>query len=359
MSGGSGNLAGDGIGSALDKSYATVGGGKSNWATGYYSTIPGGEFNSANGDYSFAAGNGATADHSGAFVWSDGSGSGSTAANQFLIQARGGVGIGTNAPAAQLHVRGNSWTTLVVEAATNDPALWMTSNASVVNSDWSMLMDVSDAKKLQWRYDNAAKLTMTTAGDVGIGTATPSAKLSVTGSVCATGFGACSDRRFKEHIEPVTGALATLAKIQGVRFDWKRAEFPEREFSDQRQIGFIAQEVLEVLPEVVQQGTDGYYNVDYGRLTPMIVEAVKEQQAELDSVRGENARLVSRSAAQQSEIDTLMSRVAALERALSANAQPARPVSLASIGGFAIPALALLGFVGLVVRGRSQNGGGR
>lgn len=64
-------------------------------------------------------------------------------------------------------------------------------------------------------------------------------------------------------------------------------------------------------------------------------------------------------AARQSEIDALKSRVAVLERAFTASSQSSRPVSLASIGVFAIPALALLGFVGLVVRGRAQNGGGR
>lgn len=74
-------------------------------------------------------------------------------------------------------------------------------------------------------------------------------------------------------------------------FDWKTKEFPENAFSDKPQIGFIAQEVLEVLPQVVDQGSDGYYQVDYGRLTPLLVEAVKEQQNEITSLKAQLAEI--------------------------------------------------------------------
>jgi len=75
--------------------------------------------------------------------------------------------------------------------------------------------------------------------------------------------------------------------------------------------------------------------------------------------RGSAVAVSKTVAAQQEEIDALKARVAVMEQALSANAQSSHSPSLASIGVFAIPALALLGFVGLIIRGRSQNGGGR
>lgn len=91
---------------------SAVGGGSSNTASGNFSAVPGGRFNTAAGSYSLAAGEGAEAFHGGTFVWSDSTSSlesfSSTAANQFLIDAAGGVGIGTNAPAARLHVAGTS-----------------------------------------------------------------------------------------------------------------------------------------------------------------------------------------------------------------------------------------------------------
>jgi hypothetical protein len=87
---------------------ASIGGGDSNTADGSDATVPGGFNNAATGDYSFAAGQNANANHDGSFVWSDSTGSfGSTAPDQFLIDASGGVGIGTvPAPSFQLDVAG-------------------------------------------------------------------------------------------------------------------------------------------------------------------------------------------------------------------------------------------------------------
>lgn len=87
---------------------ATVAGGGGNTATGAFAAIPGGRLNAARGDYSFAAGHNAQAAHAGAFVWADALDVpfASTASNQFLVRARGGVGINTNIPGAALGVNG-------------------------------------------------------------------------------------------------------------------------------------------------------------------------------------------------------------------------------------------------------------
>jgi len=103
VAGGDGNTAGG------DR--ATVCGGYSNEAAGTYAVVPGGYSNSAGGSGAFAGGRYANAAHDGAFVWADSKTAAqysSTAADQFLIKAAGGVGIGTNAPAAPLHVAGNT-----------------------------------------------------------------------------------------------------------------------------------------------------------------------------------------------------------------------------------------------------------
>jgi hypothetical protein len=87
---------------------STVGGGDSNEAIGQGATVPGGRLNVAGGNFSLAAGQNAKATNSSTFVWADGSAGnfGSTANNQFLIRAAGGVGIGLNNPAAALDVNG-------------------------------------------------------------------------------------------------------------------------------------------------------------------------------------------------------------------------------------------------------------
>ena len=88
--------------------YATVSGGSNNKARLAYSTVPGGEHNLADAPYSFAAGRRAKAMHEGTLVWADSTDAdfSSTANDQFLIRATGGVGIGTDSPAARLDVEG-------------------------------------------------------------------------------------------------------------------------------------------------------------------------------------------------------------------------------------------------------------
>ncbi len=85
---------------------AVIGGGLGNLANGPYAVVPGGDQNHAYGYYSFAAGLGARALGNGTFVWADSVGVPftSTATDQFIVRAAGGVGFGTNAPATQLHV---------------------------------------------------------------------------------------------------------------------------------------------------------------------------------------------------------------------------------------------------------------
>jgi hypothetical protein len=128
--------------------------------------------------------------------------------------------------------------------------------------------------------------------------------LVVGGDICAVGtIGVCSDARYKTDVEALQGALASLERIRGVNFNWRTEEFPEKGFRADRDFGFIAQELKEVIPQVVTLGKDGYYSVDYGRLTPLLVEAVKELEARLASVE----------AARQAEVSALTERLARLE----------------------------------------------
>lgn len=88
---------------------STISGGQLNRADGQHSVVPGGYANQALGNFSLAAGYNAVANHAGTFVWSDATGGfSSTADNQFLIKASGGVGIGTNNPTSALHVNGEA-----------------------------------------------------------------------------------------------------------------------------------------------------------------------------------------------------------------------------------------------------------
>jgi hypothetical protein len=102
-----------------------------------------------------------------------------------------------------------------------------------------------------------------------------------------------SDARFKKHVAPLEGALQATLMLRGVTFDWRRDEFPERGFREGPDIGFIAQEVETVYPELVSTGTDGYKRVDYSALTPILVEAIKTQQQKIQELEQRLERIES------------------------------------------------------------------
>lgn len=98
-----------------------------------------------------------------------------------------------------------------------------------------------------------------------------------------------SDIRLKENIETIDDALSSLLKLRGVRYEWK----DKVRFGTQSEIGFIAQEVDPILPEVVRKGGD-YWSINTRNILAVVVEAVKEIWAELQGTQDEVAELRSR-----------------------------------------------------------------
>jgi hypothetical protein len=149
-------------------------------------------------------------------------------------------------------------------------------------------------------------------GNVGIGTLTPAYTLDVAGQVHATGFPTSSDMRFKEDIQPIPDALEKVLRLNGVYFKWNRLHRETLKRSSgltSRQVGLIAQQVKEVMPELVSEwadeGAEDYLAVDYSRLNALTIEAIKELKAE-------NNTLLDKIEQQQQRIE-------ALERKLTAN----------------------------------------
>jgi hypothetical protein len=99
-----------------------------------------------------------------------------------------------------------------------------------------------------------------------------------TGSIRAVSVTETSDRRFKAGIVPLSNALNTVLALRGVRYQWKQDGALKQGFSQDAQLGFIGQEVEIVCPEVVSTDAEGYKSLHYSRLTPVLVEAMKEQQ---------------------------------------------------------------------------------
>ena len=112
--------------------------------------------------------------------------------------------------------------------------------------------------------------------DVGLVYNPQSGNLTTSGDITAF-----SDRSIKKDIQPIKDALNKVDKINGVTFE--RINGP----SDVRSAGVIAQDVQEVLPEVVREGEDGKLTVAYGNLVGLLVEAIKELRQEVKELKGE------------------------------------------------------------------------
>ncbi len=149
-------------------------------------------------------------------------------------------------------------------------------------------------------------------GDVGIGNSNPQCALDVTGQVCSNGIALSSDARYKREIETLEGALQQVLQMRGVTYQFKTEAFPEKRFSIETQIGFIAQELEMLYPQLVTTKADGYKAVDYSKLSPVLVESIKEMhelirtlQAENEALKEENQSLKSDSQSLKADIELI------------------------------------------------------
>ncbi len=112
--------------------------------------------------------------------------------------------------------------------------------------------------------------------NVGIWLSNPSEKLDVNGNVKAAAFIYSSDRRLKTDIATLANVDAKLNALNGVSFVWKD--------SGRKDIGFIAQDVERILPELVHTGNNDLKSVEYGNITALLVEGYKYQKSRADSL---------------------------------------------------------------------------
>lgn len=147
--------------------------------------------------------------------------------------------------------------------------------------------------------------------NVGIGTSTPAAKLHVNGDILTNATYIASDEVLKENIVPISDALNKLNQINGYSFNWKG--------DGKADIGFIAQEVEQVFPEIVK--TDGGFKaVEYPNLIAVVIQAIREMQPLIESLNNQYQNneqvnlLVSSYQNNQQVLSQLQSQVDALEQ---------------------------------------------
>ena len=188
---------------------------------------------------------------------------------------------------------------ITLKGATDKTIIW-----DSTNSNWTLSEHVNAASGKEYKINNTSVLSSTTLGtavvtsslttvgaldsgsissgfgNIDIGTSTiDSGDITVTGTVQATNVIAISDGNLKQNIRPLENPLEKIQKLKGVSYDWKDPNNSDHE------IGLIAQEVEEVMPEVVRNlhGTN-LKGVEYQKLTALLIEAVKELSGKLNDL---------------------------------------------------------------------------
>jgi hypothetical protein len=243
-----------------------------------------------------------------------------------VVDAGGNLGVGTSSPARSVHLVGgnavfrmdrnvDSSAFILVRTDPTFATIWKTFyvgvNASGSNTGEFFVGDVganvSGASTIRLLIDNS--------GNVGIGsianTQTSFSNIltlpntaSAAGRGLANAWSTYSSIRWKTNIQPIQGALDMIQRLRGVRFNWKAG--------GKEDIGLVAEEVGQVVPEIVTYERDGHnaQSLDYSRLVPVLIQGMKEQQTRIE-------QLTTRNSGQQTEIQRLVERIAALEQKMN------------------------------------------
>jgi hypothetical protein len=213
--------------------------------------------------------------------------SGGTQVTNMVLKSSGNVGIGTDSPGSLLDVRGK------VNVVQGGRTL------SLGDGSYSNHILCDSNVDFAFNYNNGS------TGGFGFFGGTSGAKFmcSYTGTLTVAGdliaYGSPSDSRLKIIKEKIPNALDSVLKLNGYRFDWKEKEnlvYGEDKtiLHIKEDIGVIAQEVAQVLPELSRINDDGYMSVRYQGLTAVLIEAIKEQQAQIESQKSQNEELAKR-----------------------------------------------------------------
>jgi len=225
-------------------------------------------------------------------------------ANMFRVDASTNrIGIGTGSPTKTLHVEGSTrlnGDTIVGPNNNNSKAFIRANNgyssASTPDYTWyyndqcgifhpaGNVIGFSASGERARITTNGFKVTSGALG-VNIDPSTTDGRIDATNDVVAY---STSDKRLKENIKPIKNALDKVMNISGVSFDWKELNEEDKKTihgNTGHDVGVIAQEIEKVLPEVVETRDNGYKAVKYEKIVSLLIEAVKQQQVQIDELK--------------------------------------------------------------------------
>jgi hypothetical protein len=215
------------------------------------------------------------------------------------VAASGNVGVGTASPGFHLHVQGSGIQTIAVESTQNGnnaQFAFIGKTAGGTAQQWLLGENLATTVGAFEIFDNTAaqnRFFINTAGNVGIGTTSPDQKLSVNGDASKTGGGSWqtfSDERLKNIKGNFTSGLKAVLQLQPLRYEYK----PDNVLglkSERQHIGFSAQALQKVIPEAVAANASGYMMVNNDPILWTMLNAIKEQQKEIEQLKGQIRQL--------------------------------------------------------------------
>ena len=164
--------------------------------------------------------------------------------------------------------------------------LTMTSSGAVnLASSSSTLTMTSGGTVNLATNNNTGAVNISTLGNrtttIGVNSGTSKVILDSVDVQITNGFTTTSDIRLKENFEPMSNALELVSQLNGTYYTWKKDAGTDKP----RKLGFIAQEVEKIIPELVKTDSEGMKSVDYVSVIPVLVEALKHQQKQIDELK--------------------------------------------------------------------------
>lgn len=257
--------------------------------------------------------------------------------NAMVILKSGYVGIGTSTPAYKLDIYNGSLGTLsgkslpwmrMAGTSSNGDQLCVQHRRFTNGTDWTSaeiriqkIVDVTNISHISFKSDylefgslyGTNPFMVFRNGSLGIGNSNPGYTLTVNGTAwCSSGSWTGSDLRWKKDIRELTDILPSVLELTPVSYQLRTDEFPELGFTEGRHIGLIAQEVEKVFPQIVNTDNNGFKGIAYDKLSALLVQALKEQQQQIESEKQKNLKL-------ETELESLRERLNAIELLLSEN----------------------------------------
>ena len=258
-----------------------------------------------------------------------------TRKNALTVLKDGRHGILTTSPKANLHVKddgigGQGTIVAILEADVSDRPILQFSETTVGDAGSGMSIEYDgsgngiDNKMHINKTGGAPMVTFGNGGKVGIGVTGPSFALhlpnnTTTGLARANTWSTYSDQRIKSKVAAITYGLDDILRLKPFSYRQHQSEFKNSKLitkeKSRETIGFLAQDVYDVIPEAVSKPEDEneqLWGMDYDKLIPVLVKGMQEQQEQISNLQSEIERLklvVTKYATYDSNTENTVSRI--------------------------------------------------